>query len=294
MQIDRPGTYKGTLMEWGVSTTKNGFPQLVCRLKATELYDEDEGVWQNWTEYNLDLVAYFVLFSNKGPCLNHQQIQQALGWDGSSFATLDGSDWSACVVQFRVEWHEYDGNKTLRVDWIDAHDAEPGRTIKKLDDKALQALDAKFRTAAKPAAPASAAPKGRPTPPPPPAPAAPADPTPTAENGAEAPPATTAPTPTAPSGSPSDPPAAAKKKTAGKKKGKKTGTGLAKTCTKTEAWGKVVELKVDTVTDEQLAEAWLAACDEVTGEESDEEKITPEQWAMIRDKTLDRIDHLPF
>lgn len=287
--IDRPGTFRGMLTEHAASQTKNGFPQLVCRLKATEYYDEDAGVWQNWTEYDMDIVAYFVLFSNKGPCLNYKQVQLALGWDGGSFASLDGGDWSTCVVQFRVEWHEYDGNKTLRVNWIDAQDAEPGRTIKKLDAKDLQALDAKFRTAVKPATPASA-PKGRPTPPPPPATA---DPTPAAENEAAPAPATAAPTPDAPSGAPSDPPAAAKKR---KKKSKKdaTVTGLPTACTKIDAWGKVAELKTDTVTDEKLAEAWLAACDEVAGEDSDEGKITTEQWATIRDKTLDRIDHLPF
>ena len=41
--IDRPGTFRGKLTDWGVSETKNGYPQFVTKLIALEMYDEDAG-----------------------------------------------------------------------------------------------------------------------------------------------------------------------------------------------------------------------------------------------------------
>lgn len=285
--IDRVGTFRGTPQEWAVNTSTNGFPQFVCRFMATEFYDSENEVWMPWTEYGMEITAYLVLFGNKGPCLNHTQVQKALGWDGASFAALDSADWSTAVVQFRVEDHEYQGQTKKQVSWIDAHDAEPGTSIKKLDSKGLKDLDAKFK-AAKPAAtaPASAAPKGKPaTPPKPPAtPAAAKDPTPDANDVPESP----------PSDAPSEPPAAPKKGKKGKKDAEVDSTGLAKACSKTEAWAKVAELKLDEVTDDQLNEAWLESCGEILGEEGNEDDLTQSQWAAIRDKTLDRIPHCPF
>lgn len=289
--IDRVGTFRGKPQEWAVNTSTNGFPQFVCRLLATEFYDSENEVWTPWAEYGMEITAYLVLFGNKGPCLNHTQVQKALGWNGATFAALDSGDWSDTLIQFQVTDHEYNGQTKKQVNWIDAHDAEPGTSIKKLDSKDLKALDTKFKVA-KAAAPASAAPTGKPVAPPklPISAPAPTDPTPAAEDATGSSPDSDVGTPTA-----SAPPTSGKSNR--KKSKKNTGTnitGLTEACTKTEAWAKIAELKLEEVTDDQLNEAWLESCEEILGEEGNEDDLTQSQWAAIRDKTLDRIPHLPF
>lgn len=289
-QIDRPGTFRGIPQEWGVSESKNGFPQFVVRLLATEYCDEagniegnEPGTWAPW-DYGQEITAFLVLFNDKGPIFHVDALIAALGWDGKNFANLNNNDWSESVIQFRVESQEYEGVTRLKVVAVNAQDADPGRTIKKLDAKDLTALDAKFKgllggtkvapKSAKPTAPAS------------PRPSAPAKPEPAADPTTDAEDA-----PTSPASDAAPPPPAAPKKK-GKAKSKKA-KPTADTCTKEEAWELVLKLKTEKVTDEMVADAWLTAADAVASS-TDESEITPEQWAQIRDKTLDQIDHLPF
>lgn len=285
-QINRPGTFRGIPQEWGVSESRNGFPQFVVRLQATEYFDEageiegnEPGTWMPWDYDENEITAFLILFGATGQIFHVDALQAALGWDGSSFANLDGNDWSESVIQFRVVSETYDGVTRLKVQSVNAQDADPGRTIKKLDAKDLKDLDAKFKgllggakvapKSAKPTAPASPAAPARP--------AAPqsADPTPAEESTENTPPA---------------PPAAPKKKKIKSKKAKPT----ADACTKEEAWKLVHKLRTEGVTDEALADAWISAAAEVVPDEEDDSKFTSTQWAQIRDKTLDQIEHLPF
>jgi len=292
-QINRPGTFRGIPQEWGVSESRNGFPQFVVRLLATEYFDEageiegnEPGTWTPW-DYGDEITAFLILFNDKGPIFHVDALKAALGWDGTSFANLNNNEWSESVIQFRVVSEEFEGVTRLKVQAVNPQDAEPGRMIKKLDADDLKDLDAKFKgllggakvapKSAKPTAPASPKPS---------APATPrsADPTSAAEDA----PSTT-PEPNAPTPSPAAPPAAPKK--SGKKGKSKKAKPPADKCTKEEAWELVHKLKTEKVTDEMIAEAWLEAAD---GIGPDEDAYTPEQWAQIRDKTLDQIDHIPF
>lgn len=57
-------------------------------------------------------------------------------------------------------------------------------------------------------------------------------------------------------------------------------------CTKDEAWEACVDLKDDKkFTDEQLAQTWTKAVDEIAANKTDEQ-ITPEEWFLIKEKVL--------
>jgi hypothetical protein len=298
--IDRVGTFRGTILEHAVSTTKNGFPQFVVKVQATEYYDEEGQAWVPWSEYEAQITGFLVLFAEK-VCLNHEQVQKAVGWDGVSYAGLNDLDLKGKVVLFRVEENTYEGKTNIQMRWIDSADADPTRTLKKLDPAALKGLDAKF--AVKKAAPAKA-PVKAPTPPPRATPKPAADPTPAAsEPATDGPseqsttppvsePATPATSPTAPSGKPSEPPKPPARR-GRPPKAKGPADGLPTVCGKDDAWAKVVELKTDACTDDMLGEAWVNAA-EAVAPDIDEADITPDQWAVIRDRTLDKIPHIPF
>lgn len=286
-QIEREGTYRGHATEVAVNTTKNGFPQLVLKFVADEWYgeadDASEASWVPWAEYEADIIGYFVLFGAKGKCLNFEQVQKAFpNWSGASFADLDQLDVTDSKLQLRVEWEEYEGKENLKAVWIDAADAVPGSAgLQKLDSTALKTLDAKFagQMGGKKTTPKKA-PKGKPTLPP------------TRTPKVEKPEAIIE-EPKAETAAPVEaPPTSAKKPARGKKKAK--GSGLAASCTREEAWSKVCELKMASVTDDQLSAAWVEIADKVAGEDTDPADITTEQWATIRDEVLTVIPSIPF
>jgi len=289
--INRPGTYRGRASEVAVNTTKNGFPQLVIRFEADEYYDEnaefgEQPDWVNWTEYEADLVVYFVLFGEKGKCLNFEQVQKAFNWDGTSFSSLDQGDWGDTAFQVRIESEEYDGVVRLKGKWIDAYDASPGaQGLKKLDTPALAALDAQFagQMAGKKVTPKKA-PKGKPVVPPKAKPKSKSKPKPKVKQE----------DPVVEQDTPSDPkpqPEVPHRATRSKDKEKE----WPSFCSRDVAWQKVCELKMASVTDDELSAAWLGSIDSVTGDpDIDVDDITEKQWAAIRDKVLEIIPSIPF
>jgi hypothetical protein len=169
-KIDRVGLFKGEIKDFAVSQTRQAkLPQLVLTLLATEMYNEADGTWESWSEYEQTIVGYFVLVSldvngRVNKCLNYDQVMLATGWDGESYAGLSAMDLKGKTVQFRIQEDTYNNQTSLKVNWIDAEDAQVG--LRKLSNKELSDLDAKFAVATpkpKPAAakkaPAKAAPK---------------------------------------------------------------------------------------------------------------------------------------
>jgi hypothetical protein len=287
--VDRAGAFRFLPQEWGVGETNNGYPQFVVRLKAMEFYDEDGSIggkpetWVPWGEYDQELTAYLVLYTKDAKTgqwkelLNAGQIKKALGWDGASFAALANGNYANTLIMGRVEEHEYNGQTSLRVQWIDAADASPNRTMAKYDAEKLKGLDAKFAGVIKPAptpasAPKSATPKGAPKgklgrPPKAASSPTPASPAPTSESK----PVADAPKPPVPSAPKTETP----------------GSDDVTTCTKDQAWEAACTAtsRDAAVTDDKLAEVWV---EEVTKINADEAKITPIQWATIRQQVIDR------
>ena len=259
--IDREATFRGNIIDHAVSLTKNEFPQFVCKLVAKEIYDEEEKVWVDWTDVDdNEIIAYLVLYGGKGETLNSIQVKKATKWDGLSFQTLNDSDLSKIIVQFRTEYRTYDGKETLQVTWFDEADAEPGRSVRKLDQNELKQLDAKYgqllKAAGKKVVPAKAGTKKI-----------------TAKSG----------TVTAKGIKPTAPKGPVTKKTAPPVS---TDDGMPKGhCTKQEAWDTVVELQDKSVDDEKLAKTWLGTIVEVGGGK-DQDELTEEQWFEIKEKVL--------
>jgi len=263
--IDREGTFRGKILDHGVSSTKNDFPQFVTKLQAAEIYDFDEQVWVDWTDQDEnEITAYLVMFGSKGETANYGQVKTVFSWDGADFQVLAEADYSELIVQFRVAPDTYEGKTRLKVQWIDTVDATPGSAVKKLDAKDLKALTAKYKNmmkvgakpvkagAKKPVAKKAAAPKS------------PGIITQKDKKEATAP----VPAPVDPDVTPPPPPEAPDGMVEGH-------------CTKDEAWGEVTGLKMDSVDDEKLATTWLGAITTVA-KTNDQEKVTDEQWFQIK------------
>lgn len=148
--LTQDGIYRGTILDHAVSQSTNKYPQFVANLSALEAWNEETAEWVDYSEYDAGMMGYFVLVGGDAkPLLNMEQVMKATGWDGQSFAALDSMDLSKTKVQFRVEWHEYDGNNNLQVSWIDHADATPGIKVRKLDKDELKSLDSQYKNVLK-------------------------------------------------------------------------------------------------------------------------------------------------
>jgi len=273
-QIDRTGTFLGYPVDSGIGETKkSSLPQWVASLKAVKYYDEDTEQWVDWSEYaETDITGYFVLFDKSGkPTLNAAQIQKATGWSGLSLQDLN-TDYSQTLVQFRVEENTYEGKTSLQVSWIDHADAEPGRSIQKLEPEDVKKLDSKYAAALKKL---SGGPKPKSVPEKPPIPKLqkPVDKeavkaklkaqTEEKANRAKA--------------------AEAK---ANKQAPPKPAAPKAKqeTCTLNDAWEVVYAAKGD-MSDDDLGTVWLETIDKY----GDQDTLTGEEWVQVRNEVLGQI-----
>ena len=271
-RIDGVGAYRGEIIEAGLGTTKkSGFPQWVVRFRATEKFIEDpsdlkhfemdEPGWVDWSEYGDELTGFFVLFnsteefSEDTSLLNYEQIQLAVGCDGTEFDSLNNGKYVGKKVLFRVDLNEYDGKESFQINWIDAEDASPVRELKKLNPEDVKALTAKLKFQKK-QKPSVAKPSA-------------AKPT-TKKSEAKAP-------------TESAPPSKAKVSTTEKPADKTPDetSSLPTECSQEKAWAFVCKQKGGN-TDKDIEEAWIAAANEV-GEDKDEDDFTEADWAKVRD-----------
>lgn len=298
-KVDRAGTFRfSQVLETGVSLTKNQYPSFNVRLLISEYWDEQEGEWVDWSSAEVEISSYFSLFgvakkSKKiEPTLNHQQVMKVFGWDGKSFQVLANDDYSKVRGQVRIVDNdpEFADRNPFQVAFIDVFDADPGSQLRKLNADELKDLDAKFAMAlqtsgkAQKAATVPAKKRGRP--------ATPKTTPRTDDQAVEENTELTAEEKKAKLKEKSDrlrnksknspappnriPPARDPNLPEGK-------------CTKQEAWEIVVELKNDDCDDDQLNAAWNSSIDEVAGNGVSDKDIMPEQWFIIKDKTLDQV-----
>jgi len=301
-QVDRTGTFRfSQVLEAGVSKTKNGLPSFNVRLLLSEYYDETEGEWVDWSEYDVEVSPYFCLFGvgkksgKKEPTLNHQQVMKVFGWDGKSFQVLANGDYSKTTGQVRIKDNdpEYADKNPFQVAFIDVFDADPGSQLRKLDAKELKKLDAEFAQLLQSSGKAPVAatvPAKKSTRPKPPkatpeekpiseedkkaALKAKSDRLKAAGKKKPAPPTRQAPEPVAPE--------TAAPETAAPK------IPSTKEYTKQQAWEIVVEMKDDNCDDKQLGACWSAAVNDIAGDTPDED-VTGQQWGVIVDKVLDEV-----
>lgn len=274
--IDRIGLFKGLIKDHGVTKTrKKELPQFIVTLLATHMYNEATEEWNKW-DYEQTADGYFVLVTldkhgNVVKCLNYNQVMEATGWDGVTFSSLATMDLKNHPVQFRVQEDIYEGNTSLKVNWIAGVDAEVG--LRKLTGKDLTDLDAKFgipsdKPAATPAKPKTGKktprPKlGKPEPKP-------------AEAEIKA--ALTPPKPPVKKATPKPP---------------EKEESAAETCTEEEAYATIhaANAALDKpAPDEVRDDWWWSGVQEVA---ADEDNVTDTEWPMIRDKTLEKIN-IPF
>ena len=145
--ISQSGTYRGTVIDRGLSESSGGHLQLEVTLQAIERYNEEAQVWEPFSYEDSEAQAYLNLITSKekeNP-VNCRQIMRAFGWDGTSWAALNDTDNDlAKQIQWRMGMETYNDVERCKVQGISAYDASPGRQVERLDAAKVRALDAKY------------------------------------------------------------------------------------------------------------------------------------------------------
>jgi hypothetical protein len=280
-RIDTAGVYRGKVLEMGVGLTKkSSYPQAIIKVSADEKYIEDaaelahyemaEPGWMDYSDFHEEAVGYLVLFndaeeySEDTALMNYEQLQLALGWDGTEFDSLNDSTYEGKQVLFRMEEDEYDGKVSLKLNWIDAPDASPNRELRKLDADKVAELSSKLkiRKPKKPVKAAKAKPKQK------------------SEKKAEKK------VEQKPKAKAEKKPAAASPPSARKVEETEEAPDEAQDeeLSQMDAWQRVVDNKGDN-TDSAVEEAWITAAQEI-GNGRDEEDLTEKDWAAIAQKVI--------
>jgi hypothetical protein len=145
--ISQVGSYRGLVVDRGLSNSSGGHLQFELTLQATEKYDEANQVWTLFDFEDSEAQAYMNLITSKEQenAINCRQIMRAFGWDGVSYLALNNPDSSlAKQIQWRMGMETYNNVERCKVQAIDAYDTTPGRKVEKLDAAAVRALDAKY------------------------------------------------------------------------------------------------------------------------------------------------------
>jgi len=300
MGLDRIGTFRCKALEWGVDgKTKKGtnvkLPWFNVRVLLTEIYDQKEGKWFDYTEYEAEITAFLCLYGaikakggEIGPTLSMDQVKKVFKWDGRSLIQLAGGDYSELEFQVRIGENTYsEATYPYQINWVNEYDADPVAQLRKLDAKELKDLDKQFAAmGAKNATPKAAATAAK----------APAKPHPARVPADDKPPTATEKKAKMAERSAKNLKAAEAKKAAGpppKPESQDAVVPPAKpestACTMQEGWNKIVELRDPSISDKVIGEVWHGAIAEIAGPDVVSEDVTPEQWHQITEKTLESV-----
>lgn len=295
MGLDRIGTFRCRVQEWGVDArkkkgTEQELPWFNVRVLLTEYYDPTEGEWFDYTDQEAEITAYLCLYGAVkkkggaiGPTLSYDQVKKVFSWDGVSFAALANGNYSELDFQVRIGENTYEAAVfPYQVNWINEYGADPVNQLRKLDAAELKDLDKQFAKFTK--TPVKVATVTKPHPARVPAddvkPISPAEKRKilkekSVKNKAAAKAEAKATVPTAPEPA-SSPPEAPEP--------------TEETCDKNEAWCTIVELRDPTIDDGTIKELWNVAIEEVAGPKAvtkeGQEKITGKQWYQVKELVL--------
>ncbi len=186
--LNQEGRFKARLKSWVVEENANtGTLQFVGVFGISAVFNGQD--WEDWEAHDLEKTGYFYLAKKDGApneaCI--RSLRESLGWDGVDLVALQNSDWSQKTVQITVGFEDYNGEKRLKIKFINPENWA-GAQVKPIEPAALRSLNAKWGAKLR-----AVAPKGAHT-----APVAPKPPSPTPP----APPSSRPPTPPAASPKP--------------------------------------------------------------------------------------------
>jgi hypothetical protein len=140
----KAGKYIARPTQWTISESTNHCPQFVCGFAI--IYGWNGSQWEDVTAQDLSITAYMTLFDRNGNPqeFNIDGLKDSLGWDGLSLVSLNETDWSGAEVQLVIQEEEYNGQRKMKVKFINPRDYVGGGGVEKSDPQTVKTLDQMF------------------------------------------------------------------------------------------------------------------------------------------------------
>lgn len=143
-ELDREGTFRGLITEYGCRKTEGGAIQLSVYADIEEEWDPQLEAWVDWREYQRKVSGDLNLVKKDGT-INKTQVQALVNhtnWDGN-FTSFSQETFKPTPCQFVVKQNTYNDNTRYRIEWINAYDRVPG-AFTPLDADTAKALQNKL------------------------------------------------------------------------------------------------------------------------------------------------------
>ena len=142
MLPNREGRFKATILEHGVAETgPNNLATFICRFRLTQ--ELGNGQWHPVDE-DWDITGFFYLEQKNGSVnsVTIDSLKSAFQWDGRDPLWLQDTDFVASghVVQIKLEYEQYNGQRKIKVRYVDAEDSDGRGLVPKADDAARRSL----------------------------------------------------------------------------------------------------------------------------------------------------------
>lgn len=143
-ELDREGTFRGQVTEYGCRKTDAGAIQLSVYADIEEQWDPELEQWVDWRQYQVEVYGDLNLVKKNGTVnkIQAQALVNHAGWNGE-FTSLSQETWQATPCQFVVKQNTWNDNVRYKIEWINAYDRVPG-AFTPLDADTAKALQNKL------------------------------------------------------------------------------------------------------------------------------------------------------
>lgn len=141
-QIDRPGIFRGRIVEYGLREFDSSAVAITVRAEIDEEWSDDR--WEDWRQYDMEAHGLLFIIKKNGDMNNGQveSLVKSTGWDGS-LVSIPNQTWKPEPCQFVINEETYKDQKQYRISFVNPYDRIPGATSNISEDK-VKALEARF------------------------------------------------------------------------------------------------------------------------------------------------------
>lgn len=123
--VDREGTFRAQITEYGVKEMDSGSVAVSIVAKLLEWWDGEQ--WHPWESYEQEASGDVWVVKKTGD-LNDRQIEALVkhtNWDGE-LTSVSQRTWIPCACQVTIREEEFNKNKYMKINFLDAYDRTPG------------------------------------------------------------------------------------------------------------------------------------------------------------------------
>lgn len=147
VNVDREGTFRGTIVEYGLKEMDSGSIAVSIKAQLTEFFSDEEG-WVDWTQYDVEAQGD-VWVIKKDKTINQRAADSLVkfaGWDGT-FTSINQGAWHPMPCQFTIKGeapNEYHADTKYSIAFVNDFGRTPGGNLSNVDADRAKQLEGQY------------------------------------------------------------------------------------------------------------------------------------------------------